>query len=164
MSGVASLHIDTFEACYNIIGKYPEAWTPKTRETADHSLPYITARAMLDGAITNDSYSAAKLHDPALRAFIDRITVAEDPALTARQPEAVPNRITATLTDGRQIVRQVDDVPGFVARPMTHADVERKFRMNAGQRLDETRIRTALDAFWSIDERGDVTGMLALLA
>ncbi len=158
------LHIDTTRLGYVTAGRDPEKWRPDTKDTADHSLPYITARAMLDGAITNDSYSAAKLHDPALRAFIDRITVAEDPALTARQPEAVPNRITATLTDGRQIVRQVDDVPGFVARPMTHADVERKFRMNAGQRLDETRIRTALDAFWSIDERGDVTGMLALLA
>ena len=48
--------------------------------------------------------------------------------LTAMQPRAVPNRLTATLTDGREIVLQVDDVPGFVTRPMTRDDVERKFR------------------------------------
>src|SRR4029079_3955971 len=40
ISAITGLTIDTFEASYSIIGKYPEAWTPKTRETADHSLPY----------------------------------------------------------------------------------------------------------------------------
>src|SRR5262245_40641419 len=30
VSNLAAVDIDTFEACYNIIGKYPEAWAPKT--------------------------------------------------------------------------------------------------------------------------------------
>ena len=50
-------------------------------DTADHSLPYITARAMLDGDITNDSYAPDKLHDPRMLAFMRKITVKEDPAL-----------------------------------------------------------------------------------
>src|SRR5262249_28244657 len=43
---IKSIDIHTFDACYDIIGKYPEAWTPKTRETADHSLPYCTGVAL----------------------------------------------------------------------------------------------------------------------
>ncbi|MBL7406397.1 MmgE/PrpD family protein, partial [Escherichia coli] len=77
---------------YVTAGRDREKWRPTTKDTADHSLPYITARAMLDGAITNDSYAPDRLSDPALLALIDRITVAEDPALTAMQPKAVPNR------------------------------------------------------------------------
>ena len=76
----------------------------------------------------------------------------------------MPNRLTATLRDGREIVRQVDDVPGFVSRPMTRDDVERKFRMNAGKRLDPLEVRRVLDAFWTIDERPDLSGLLALLS
>ncbi|MDE3749617.1 MmgE/PrpD family protein [Methylobacterium radiotolerans] len=164
VDAVQSLRIDTTHLGYVTAGRDREKWRPTTKDTADHSLPYITARAMLDGAITNDSFAPDRLSDPALLALIDRITVAEDPALTAMQPKAVPNRLTATLRDGREIVRQVDDVPGFVSRPMTRDDVERKFRMNAGKRLDPLEVRRVLDAFWTIDERPDLSGLLALLS
>ncbi|WP_342166838.1 MmgE/PrpD family protein [Methylobacterium sp. SD21] len=164
VAAIRSLRIDTTHLGYVTAGRDREKWRPTTKDTADHSLPYITARAMLDGAITNDSYAPDKLRDPALLALIDRITVAEDAALTAMQPTAVPNRLTATLTDGRVLVRQVDDVPGFVARPMTRDDVARKFRMNAGRRLDADRVRQVLDAFWAIDERPDLTGLLSALS
>ncbi|XYD12055.1 MmgE/PrpD family protein (plasmid) [Methylobacterium sp. NMS12] len=164
VDAIRSLRIDTTHLGYVTAGRDREKWRPTTKDTADHSLPYITARAMLDGAITNDSYAPDKLRDPSLLALIDRITVAEEPALTAMQPRAVPNRLTATLADGREIVRQVDDVPGFVARPMTRDDVERKFRMNAGKRLDTREVRRILDAFWAIDGRPDLTGLLASLS
>ncbi|KQS82475.1 hypothetical protein ASG32_23205 [Methylobacterium sp. Leaf361] len=80
------------------------------------------------------------------------------------QPRAVPNRLTAVPADGREIVRQVDDVPGFVARPMTRDDVERKSRMNAGKRLDTLEVRCFRDVFWTIDERADLTGLLSSLS
>lgn len=161
---ISTLRIDTTHLGYVTAGRDPEKWRPETRDTADHSLPYITARAMFDGAITNESYASEKLHNPRLRDFMSRISVAEDPALTAMQPDAVPNRITATLADGRTISRQVDDVPGFVARPMTRNDVERKFRMNASGRLDEARIRRALEGFWALDEWQELGDLLDLLA
>lgn len=164
VDAIRNLRIDTTHLGYITAGRDHEKWRPTTKDTADHSLPYITARAMLDGAITNESYTSDKLREPALLALIDRITIVEDPALTALQPRAVPNRLTATLTDGREIVRQVDDVPGFVVRPMTRDDVERKFRMNAGQRLDALKVRRVLDAFWTIEDRPDLTGLLAFLS
>jgi 2-methylcitrate dehydratase len=163
-ASLRDLRIETTHLGYVTAGRDREKWRPTTKDTADHSLPYITARALLDGAITNDSYAPDKLRDPALLALIDRITVAEDPALTALQPKAVPNRLTARLADGRQIVHQVDDVPGFVARPMTRDDVERKFHMNAGERLGEPGIRHALEAFWALEGRHDLDGLMALLA
>lgn len=164
LATIRALHIDTTHLGYVTAGRDREKWRPTTKDTADHSLPYITARTLLDGAITNDSYAPDKLRDPALLTLIDRITVAEDPALTALQPKAVPNRIAAKLTDGREIVRQVDDVPGFVARPMTRDDVARKFRMNAKRHLDEPGIARALGAFWALEERRDLTDLMALLA
>src|SRR5262249_2176480 len=53
---VKSIDIHTFEASYNIIGKYAEAWAHRTRETADHSLPYCTAIALTDGGVTLRQY------------------------------------------------------------------------------------------------------------
>src|SRR5213079_865031 len=124
---IAAIEIATTQRGYQRTGSEPEKWSPKTRETADHSLPYITARAMFDGDITNESFATGKFRDPAVLAFMQKIKVAEDPALNARGGGAVPTRVTATLTDGQRVAREVDHAPGFAERPMSRAEVERKF-------------------------------------
>ena len=100
---ISSIEIATTRRGYQRTGSEPEKWSPKTRETADHSLPYITARAMFDGDITNESFAPQKFRDPAVLALMQKIKVAEDPALTARTGGAVPTRVTAILADGRRI-------------------------------------------------------------
>jgi len=149
---------------FQMTASEPEKWAPDTRETADHSMPYIAARAMFDGEITNESYSPEKLRDPRILAFMHKIAVKEDPALTALQGDAVPTRVTAILDDGRRITRQVDDVPGFAGRPMQRGDVERKFRSNVGKRWPRERIQTLLDALWGLDQANDLVSLLGQLS
>src|SRR5262245_43005675 len=108
VSQVTAITIDTFEASYNIIGKYPEAWAPKTRETADHSLPYCTAAALFDGDVYLPTFDEKRFTDPALVAFTGKVTVNHDPKLDPRYPKGIPNRITLTLADGRKLVKEVE--------------------------------------------------------
>jgi 2-methylcitrate dehydratase len=157
---IRAIEIAATKRGYQMAGSEPEKWTPDTRETADHSLPYITARAMFDGEVTNESYAPDKLRDPRILAFMRKITVKEDPALTALQGDAVPTRVTAILDDGRRISRQVDDVPGFAGRPMQRADVERKFRSNVGKRWPAERTRSLLAALWGLEQTDHLGALL----
>jgi 2-methylcitrate dehydratase len=157
---IATIDIATSRSGYERTGSEPEKWDPKTRETADHSLAYITARAMFDGDITNESFSEQKFRDPAVLAFMQKIKVAEDPALTARTGGAVPTRVTATLSDGKRITREVDDAPGFAARPMNRSEVERKFRGNVGKRWPKEQTEANLKALWAIDQTSDLAALL----
>src|ERR1700753_949988 len=92
---IAAIEIATTRRGYEQTGRDPEKWTPDTRDTADHSLPYITARAMFDGDIRTDSYAQDKISDPRIRAFMRKIRVNEDAALTARTgPSTVRTSIT----------------------------------------------------------------------
>ena len=118
---------------------------------------------MFDGDITNVSYTPAKLHEPRILAFMQMIKVAEDPALTARVGTVVPTRVTAILADGQRIAREVDDVPGFVGRPMGRADVERKFRGNIGKRWPKERADEVLAALWGLEGTKDVGALLGML-
>jgi 2-methylcitrate dehydratase len=162
---IAAIEIAATRRGFQQTGSDPEKWTPATRDTADHSMPYITTRAMFDGDIDNDSYAPEKLHDPRTLAFMRKITVAEDPALTARtSPSIVPTRITAILGDGQRVVREVDDVPGFVARPMSRADVEQKFRRNVGKRWPQQRTDAILQALWALDRTDDLAALLGKLS
>ena len=161
---IAAIEIATTRRGYQRTGSEPEKWSPKTRETADHSLPYITARAMFDGDITNESFAPGKIGEPRILAFMQKIKVSEDPVLTARSGAAVPTRVTAILVDGKRISREVDYAPGFAERPMTRAELEAKFRGNVGKRWQKDRTDAALEALWGLERAGDLANLLSGLA
>jgi 2-methylcitrate dehydratase len=161
---IAAIEIATTSRGYQRTGSEPEKWSPDTRETADHSLPYVTARAMFDGDITNESFAPDKFRDPAVLAFMQKIKVAEDPALTARGGGAVPTRVTAILVDDQRISREVDHAPGFAERPMNRADVERKFRGNVGKRWPQAQTAAILQALWALEQTNNVSALLGELA
>jgi 2-methylcitrate dehydratase len=140
-----------------------EKWAPQTKETADHSLPYIVARTMVDGDFDNDSYATPKLHDPRLLAFMRKITVKEDPAFATLTGNVPPARLTATLADGQRVMRLVDSMPSFGGAPITRADVERKFRSNAGKRAPKAQIDAALEALWALETTNDLSALLGKL-
>src|SRR5207244_12114504 len=75
---IISVEIASHEAGYAILGKDPEKWNTLTKETADHSLPYIVGMALLEGKIDNSTYSEKKFRDTRILDFVKKITVVED--------------------------------------------------------------------------------------
>ena len=87
---IRDIEIATFRTAVEIIGKDPEKWRPKTRETADHSLPYCTAVALVDGKITAEQFTAERMSDPVLLDLVARTRVVEDPSSLPVIPPASP--------------------------------------------------------------------------
>jgi 2-methylcitrate dehydratase len=160
---IAAMEVGTTRRGYQIAGSDPEKWAPDTKETADHSLPYIAARAMFDGGIGNDSYTPEKLHDPRVLAFMRKITVKEDPAFATLTGNVPPTRLTAILDDGRRVTHLVDSMPGFPGQPMSRADVERKFRSNVGKRWPQKRTDAMLQSLWMLERADDLPSLLGKL-
>src|SRR5438093_2624864 len=102
-SKVTRIDIHTFDAAVDIIGNDPEKWRPKTRETADHSLPYCTAVALADGDVTMAQFDPKRFTDPVLLDLVAKVKVHRDAGLSKRYPAGIPNRLTITLADGRQL-------------------------------------------------------------
>ncbi|MBV8839091.1 MAG: MmgE/PrpD family protein [Alphaproteobacteria bacterium] len=163
LNAITAIEIATTRRGYEQAGRDPEKWTPHNRDTADHSLPYITARAMLDGDIHNGSYTAEKLAEPRVVALMRKTTVKEDPAFAKPKGNAPSTRLTVTLTDGKQVVREVNDMPGFPGQPMSRADIERKFRGNA-TRWPKERVDTLLQNAWALEADEDLSALLGQLA
>lgn len=157
---VVSVEIESHEAGYTILGKDPEKWRPTTKETADHSLPYIVGMALLEGRVDNTTYSPAKFTKPAILNLLDKTTVKEDKALTATYPEAVPNRVTVRLASGKTIVKQVDYHKGHPKNPMTNEDIEKKFRTLTKRYYGDPQTQKALRTLWNLDKVKDLSGIL----
>jgi 2-methylcitrate dehydratase len=149
---VKELDIHTFDAAVDIIGKDPEKWRPKTRETADHSLPYCTAVALADGDVTLAQFDEKRFTDPVLLDLVARVKVHRDAELSARYPRGIPNRLTVTLADGRRLQREVEFPRGHARNPMTDAEVERKFRTMVEPRYGRERADRILATCWQMDQ------------
>jgi 2-methylcitrate dehydratase len=161
-SKIVSVDIESFDAAVDIIGKDPEKWRPKTRETADHSLPYCTAVALMDGDVTLDSFSEKRLHDQALLDLVARIKIHRNADLTARYPKGIPNRITVTLQDGTQHTAENEFPRGHDQNPMTDDEVAAKFRRRAEGRLAAAARDRVLDMCWHLESLDDVAKLFAL--
>jgi 2-methylcitrate dehydratase len=161
---IRSIDIHTFDAAVDIIGKDPEKWQPKTRETADHSLPYCTAVALADGTVTEAQFEPARFTDPALLELVGKIKIHRDSALSARYPAGIPNRLTVTLADGRQLVREVEFPRGHARNPMSDAEVEAKFRALVEPRYGKEKASAVLRACWDLDKLKSAGELVKLLA
>jgi len=149
---VAAIDIHTFDAAVDIIGKDPEKWRPKTRETADHSLPYCTAVALADGEVTRAQFDPKRFTDPALLDLVAKVKVHRDAALSRRYPAGTPNRVTVKLFDGHQFVREVEFPRGHARNPMTDAEVEQKFRRLVEPRYGKERADRVLKTCWELEK------------
>jgi 2-methylcitrate dehydratase len=160
---IESVHVSTYWNAFDEIGNDPSKWDPRTRETADHSLPYLLTVAMFDGSISPRSFDDAHLSDPDVRAFMQRISVAEDKDMTAAWPVTVPARIDVVLKDGSGWSRSADYPRGHPKRPATDDDITAKFLSITPRVLGESGARTALAVLGRIDALDDVAAIFPAL-
>ena len=145
------------------IGSEPEKWDPQTRETADHSLPYILARALVDGPITVASFADEAVRDPALRPLMAKIKVTVDEDIDAAAAERVIMRVAVTLEDGTTEQVEVVNPLGDPRNPMNDDDIAAKFLALGGPIIGEARCREALDALWRAESAPELAPLLARL-
>jgi 2-methylcitrate dehydratase len=161
---VRAIEIATFRTAVEIIGHDPEKWRPRTRETADHSLPYCTAVALVDGAVTAEQFSDQRLSDPALLDLVARTTVVEDPALTAGYPAGIPNRVTVTLDDGSVLVSKIAFPPGHDKNPLSDAQLATKFHGLADSAIGSDRAKQLWERLSRLEEDPRPHEVIALVA
>ncbi len=161
---IVSVEVETQEAGYTILGKDREKWAPSTRETADHSMPYMVGMALLHGRVDNSTYSARYLSDRRVLSFMKRIKVMEDRSLTESYPAHVANRVTLRLRGGRTVTVQVDDPKGHPNNPMTQEEVDAKFRLLTKRFFDESQAREVADFAWSLEKRDRAASLAELCA
>jgi 2-methylcitrate dehydratase len=145
------------------IGSEPEKWDPQTRETADHSLPYIFARTLVDGPLRVSSFDLDKVRDPLLRPLMSKIAVIVDDEIEAAAKDRVILRVRATTQSGAQHDVEVVNPLGHPDNPMRDKDIEAKFLALAEPVLGSARSHAALSRWWKVAEAESVGELAALL-
>lgn len=161
---IEAIEVDAYGAAVYMMGSDASRWAPATRETADHSLPYCIAIALLDGKVTRESFAEVRLRDPAVAELMRKVKVAEDPALSAQYPAGAPGRVTIRMSPGEAHVAEIRYPKGHEKSPMTDGEIEGKFRELCAGRLETGRCDKTLEALWQLESADDAGKITALLA
>jgi 2-methylcitrate dehydratase len=154
------VEIGTYRAAVDIIADTPDKWAPATRETADHSLPFLVALALCHGRVGAEDIERG-MADPAVLDLLRRTRVVEEPAMTARYPRTLPVRIDVRA-GGRREAGELEAPLGHVTRPAPADAVRGKFRANAAPVLGEAAAAAWEERFLGIAGRADLGGVCAL--
>jgi 2-methylcitrate dehydratase len=141
----------------------PSKYKPDTKETADHSLPYVIAAAVVDGNVLPESFEEHKLRDPYIRATLQKIKVVADPEIDALFPSIKRASVMITLQDGSKHSAQTDYAKGSPEDPLSDEDLFAKFRANALKTMSEGRISDIIEQTMNFESVSTLEPYLNLL-
>ena len=160
VSQIDSVLIESHDAAVDIIGSEPEKWKPETRETADHSLPYITAIALIDGEVTDRQFQPARFADPAIWKFLENVRVERNAELSSIYAEAVANIVHVKLKDGRTLTKRVDYPLGNAKNPVSDEELIGKFNALVIPNIGEGAAQRIVDLAWKLDKASSVSELM----
>ena len=120
------MHIRSLARAADILAD-PSKYDPRSKETADHSLPYVIAAAVAERQVTPLQFTDEKIMDPTIRAQLNKVEVVADPEIEALFPELQRVIVTIMTTDGQEFTKQIDYPKGDPRNPLTDAEIEEKF-------------------------------------
>jgi 2-methylcitrate dehydratase len=141
----------------------PSKYDPHTRETADHSLPYVIAAALVDRQVTPVQFTMEKILDPKIRAQLNKVEVVADPEIEKVFPALQRVIVNITTTDGRVLSKQLDFPKGDPRNPLTDQEVEEKFAALAEGVLSTGAQRKLKEAIWNLEDSDSVRKLMMLM-
>jgi 2-methylcitrate dehydratase len=149
---IDSAQVATYGEAVQRTATEAEKWNPETRETADHSMPYLVAAAWQDGEVTPATFAQSRIQDPALRPLMKKLTVVEEPEFTRRYPAESCTRIEVKTIDGRRVAAETNYPKGHRRNSLTDGEVEGKFRGLASAALGTQGCDRVLGEVWSLEK------------
>jgi 2-methylcitrate dehydratase len=150
---VERIELDIFDVAYHIIGGGEEGdkTLVRTKEEADHSLPYMLAVAILDDQVTPAQYRPERIQREDVQTLLRKVSVRPQPAYSQRFPDEMPCRISVTLQDGRTVTKEKRDYEGFHTRPMRWETVVQKFEWLSQPYVDSALQHKIVDAVANLE-------------
>ncbi len=164
VADIQTLRIDTYAKHFAAPMKDKALWTPKTRESADHSLPFCVAAAMIDGAVTPATFETGRYLDKDILALIKRLKITLNDDFEKVAPATRTCRLIATTKDGKEIAVQHRQTLRDIERGPSKQTFEDKFHLLASASLPEDARSEMADLIWSIDKAKTIDRLVDLTA
>ena len=159
---ITEIRIETVSTAVRLMAGDPDKWEPTTRESADHSMPYTVAVALIHGPVEEKHFGDRYLRDPLIRAMAKRVQVKATEEADRGMPEAMLCRMQVVTHTGQMHEARVEYHKGHWKNPMSDAEVEAKFAGLASKVLSEDSSGQLLEALCRLDTLNDAGEIVRL--
>jgi len=154
LGDIKNVLVEVYEKAKVNMGTGDHHWNPQSRETADHSIPYVVAATLLDGTITPKQFDDEHLQSLSLKTLLKKIEVVENKEFTdayERLPVLHKTRVTVVMSDGNKIVGESGGDKGDLSNSKSDKEIEDKFIEMTHEYLEYKKVRQILDSLWNLD-------------
>lgn len=160
---VRSVHVKTFQKAIGAMAGDPSRWKPKTRETADHSIPYVIACALHFGSVEPKHFMEEMIGNPQLLTLMNKVKVSLDPDCDALWPDAIQNIVTVETTEGGEYTATTLHHLGHYQNPISDSGIEEKYRSLSKGLISSKQQGESLMTLWNIEELTNLRKIMKLL-
>src|SRR3984957_17627096 len=161
---VVSIQADVTRITYDFAGGglYGMDKVVRTKEQADHNLPYLLAVALLDGNVMPAQFEPDRIARADVQQLLKKVSVRPNHEYTDEYPRKMPAKITVHLKDGKVIEHEVHDYPGLASHPFTWEESVEMLDSLVIDRIDDGLSREIKDALRSREniQVNDLTNLL----
>ena len=161
-SEIKNLKIYTYRHGFDKWINQDATWAPKTRETADHSLPFCVAATLLDGTLNGMSFENNRYLRKDVRTLISKTEIVFDDAFDEVAPETRSCRLEVTLKTGESFKAEHVQTPDDVLRGPNVECVETKFRTLTEGAIKKSQQDKILDTLWNFEKLESIHGLISL--
>ncbi len=138
----------------------PSKYDPRSKETADHSLPYVIAAAVADRQVTPAQFEPDKIMDPRIRDQLNKVVVVADPEIEKVFPALQRVVVTVETKDGKEFTKQLDYPKGDPRNPLTDSEIEEKFDALAAPVLSDSARQKLKDSVWELEKVPSISDLM----
>jgi 2-methylcitrate dehydratase len=161
---VQNINVKIFDVAYNIIGGGEEGnkHRVRTKEEADHSLPYLIAVALIDGEVYPTQFNEKRIVSKDVQNLLRRVTIEPDETYSSLFPQSIACKVIVQLKDGDILEKEKKDYEGYRTRPMNWEDAGKKFEHLASSTIDEDAMHEAVSFIKNLESK-EVTELFEIL-
>ncbi|MCH8126951.1 MmgE/PrpD family protein [candidate division KSB1 bacterium] len=141
----------------------PTKYNPTSKETADHSLPYVISAAVVSGKITPEEFSKAKIMDPDIRAMLPKIEVVADEKIESVFPRLKAADVEIQLKNGKSFTKWIDYPKGDYRAPMSEEELLTKFHSLADPVMTRNCQEKIGEMIWNLETVPDIGQLMTNL-
>lgn len=160
---IAEIKIGTFSLGKTVMAGDDEKWCPQTRESADHSIPYVVGIALMYGPLEVKHFADEYLRNPDLLDLVQKIKVEETEECNNLYPDACANRVELVTKSGEKFSELVQYHRGHGKTPLTNEEIEQKFHSLARDLLTLAQRKELLSLVWNLEQVEDISKVMQLL-
>lgn len=159
---IEKLKILTYSSAHKGAVADPELWAPKTRETADHSMPVSIAITLIDGTVTPESFAKGRFSDADVLGLIGRMEVEIVDEFSAQTPAIRNCRLEAVGKDGATFTAHHKLTAADIEAGPTDVELVDKFRMLTAPLYSPAAQDRLIDACWDLENCEKIADIVSL--